>query len=141
VLAAMEQMIPVAPAHNPPYINAMRLLAAKFPRFRWWRPSRPISTADSAVQPLLRPAARVARRRPGAALGLSRGQPSLHRQRTAELLSRGDLRIISCHLGGSSSLCAIRNGQSVATSMGFSAQSGLPQNNRVGDFDAFACRC
>jgi acetate kinase len=58
-------------------------------------------------------------------------------ERTTELLGPG-LRIISCHLGGSSSLCAIRDGKSVATSMGFSAQSGLPQNNRVGDFDPFA---
>ena len=58
--------------------------------------------------------------------------------RTAELLGRDDLRIISCHLGGSSSLCAIRDGQSVATSMGMSPQTGLPQNNRVGDFDPFA---
>ncbi len=57
--------------------------------------------------------------------------------RTTELLGPG-LRIISCHLGGSSSLCAIRGGQSMATSMGFSAQSGLPQTNRVGDFDPFA---
>ena len=57
--------------------------------------------------------------------------------RTAELLGPG-LRIISCHLGGSSSLCAIRDGRSVATSMGFSPQSGLPQGNRVGDFDPFA---
>ena len=59
-------------------------------------------------------------------------------RRTAELLGRKNLRIISCHLGGSSSLCAIRNGKSVAASMGFSPQSGLPQNNRVGDFDPFA---
>ena len=58
--------------------------------------------------------------------------------RMAELLGRDDLRIISCHLGGSSSLCAIRNGRSAATSMGMSPQSGLPQNNRVGDFDVFA---
>ncbi len=58
--------------------------------------------------------------------------------RTAELLGRSDLRIISCHLGGSSSLCAIRNGRSMATTMGMSAQSGLPQNNRAGDFDPFA---
>ena len=49
-----------------------------------------------------------------------------------------DLRIISCHLGGSSSLCAIRNGQSVANSLGMSPQTGLPHNNRVGDFDPFA---
>src|SRR5439155_11319492 len=40
--------------------------------------------------------------------------------------------------GGSSSLCAIKNGQSQATSMGLSPQSGLPQNNRTGDFDPFA---
>ena len=59
-------------------------------------------------------------------------------ERTAQLLGRNDLRIISCHLGGSSSLCAIRDGQSVATSMGMSPQTGIPQNNRVGDFDPFA---
>ena len=35
-------------------------------------------------------------------------------------------------------MCAIRDGQSVATSMGMSPQTGLPQNNRVGDFDPFA---
>jgi len=58
--------------------------------------------------------------------------------RTAELLGTDQLRIISCHLGGSSSMCAIRNGKSVATSMGSSPQSGLPHNNRVGDFDVFA---
>ena len=56
----------------------------------------------------------------------------------SQILGREDLRIISCHLGGSSSLCASRNGQSVATTMGMSPQSGLPHNNRVGDFDPFA---
>jgi acetate kinase len=53
-------------------------------------------------------------------------------------LGRDDLRIISCHLGGSSSLCAIEGGQSVANSFGMTPQCGLPQNNRVGDFDAYA---
>jgi acetate kinase len=56
----------------------------------------------------------------------------------AELLGRANLKIISCHLGGSSSLAAIRDGQSVACSLGMSPQSGLPHNNRVGDFDVFA---
>ena len=54
--------------------------------------------------------------------------------RTAELLGRNDLRIISCHLGGSSSLCAIRNGQSVATSMGMSPQSGTAAQQPRGRF-------
>ncbi len=49
-----------------------------------------------------------------------------------------ELRIISCHLGGSSSICAIRGGKSVANSFGLSPQSGLPQTNRAGEFDPFA---
>jgi acetate kinase len=58
--------------------------------------------------------------------------------RTAELLRKPEAKIISCHLGGSSSLCAIEDGHSVANSLGMSPQSGLPHNNRVGDFDVFA---
>lgn len=46
-------------------------------------------------------------------------------------------KIISFHLGGSSSVCAIENGKSIASSMGATPQSGLFQNNRVGDFDVF----
>src|SRR5437773_4521266 len=49
-----------------------------------------------------------------------------------------ELRVISCHLGGSSSITGIRNGVAIGTSMGLSPQSGLPQNNRVGDLDSFA---
>ncbi len=47
-------------------------------------------------------------------------------------------KIISCHLGGSSSVCAIKNGWSIDTSMGMSPQSGLLNAKRVGDFDSFA---
>ena len=46
-------------------------------------------------------------------------------------------RLVSVHLGGSSSLCAIRDGRSIATSMGATPQSGLFHNNRVGDLDVF----
>src|SRR5258708_23972723 len=59
-------------------------------------------------------------------------------ERPARLLETPGARIISCHLGGSSSLCAIRDGRSVANSLGMSPQTGLPHNNRVGDFDPFA---
>jgi len=47
-------------------------------------------------------------------------------------------KIISCHLGGSSSVCAIKDGISVDTSMGMSPQSGLLNAKRVGDLDAYA---
>jgi acetate kinase len=46
-------------------------------------------------------------------------------------------RIVSAHLGGSSSLCAILDGKSVANSFGATLQSGLFHNNRVGDMEAF----
>ena len=45
-------------------------------------------------------------------------------------------RAISCHLGGSSSVCAIENGRSVDTSFGMSLESGLIHANRVGDIDS-----
>ncbi|EQD25986.1 Acetate and butyrate kinase, partial [mine drainage metagenome] len=47
-------------------------------------------------------------------------------------------KIISVHLGGSSSVNATLNGKSVANSFGMTAQSGLPQASRCGDFDTFA---
>src|SRR5206468_3022902 len=59
-------------------------------------------------------------------------------EKTRTLLGRSDLRHISCHLGGSSSVAAFRDGVAVDVSMGASPQSGLPQNNRVGDIDVFA---
>ncbi len=50
----------------------------------------------------------------------------------------GARKIISCHLGGSASVCAIKDGWSVDTSMGMSPQSGLLNAKRVGDLDPFA---
>lgn len=50
-------------------------------------------------------------------------------------LSGGKYRAISCHLGGSSSVCAIRDGVSIDTSFGMSLQSGLIHATRVGDMD------
>lgn len=139
VLSAMEEMNQVAPAHNPPYIKAMRLLADKLPEI-------PLVAAfetgfHSTVPDRLRyyPAPFEW----GEKLHIKRWgfHGASHRfiaTRTAELLGRSDLRVISCHLGGSNSLCAIRGLKSVATSMGMSPQTGLPHNNRVGDFDPFA---
>ncbi len=57
-------------------------------------------------------------------------------QRTKELFSAD--KVISCHLGGSSSVCAIKDGWSIDVSMGMSPQSGLLNSNRVGDIDAYA---
>ena len=45
--------------------------------------------------------------------------------------------LVSCHLGGSSSLCAILDGKSVDNSFGLSLQTGIPHNDRVGDLDPY----
>jgi acetate kinase len=139
VLAAMEEMSEVAPAHNPPYIAAMRLLGQKLPQiplvaafetgFHGTVPER------NRTYPAPYEWAEKYHVRRWGFHGAS------HRYiatRTAEILGNAQARIISCHLGGSNSLCAIRGGKSVATSMGMSPQSGIPHNNRAGDFDPFA---
>ncbi len=48
---------------------------------------------------------------------------------------RKSYRAISCHLGGSGSICAILDGKSVDTSFGMSLETGLAHANRVGDLD------
>lgn len=57
--------------------------------------------------------------------------------RAAEILDKDieDLNIISCHLGNGASICAIKGGQSVETSMGFTPLEGLAMGTRAGDLD------
>lgn len=138
VLNAMEEVSSVAPAHNPPYLAAMRQLAATVPDI-------PLVAAFETDFHQTIPEARKHYALPKAwadALPIRKWgfHGASHRYigtRSAELLGRTDARVISCHLGGSSSLCAIHAGKSVATTMGMSPQTGLPQNNRVGDLDPF----
>ena len=139
LLAAMETMNDVAPAHNPPYIAAMRLLSEQLPEIPL------VAAFETGFHQTIPPRNRYyaipyqwAEELQIERWGFHGASHRYIATRTAELLGRQDLRIISCHLGGSASLCAIRHGQSVATSLGMSPQSGLPHNNRVGDFDVFA---
>jgi len=138
-LASMEEFSFLCPAHNPPYIAAIRAFREELPGvplvavmetgpYRWM---------DQAATTYAVPyewRTRYGIRRYGFH-GASHRSAS---ERTRALLGRSDLRHISCHLGGSSSIAAFRDGVAVDVSMGASPQSGLPQNNRVGDIDAFA---
>lgn len=56
--------------------------------------------------------------------------------RTAEILGNKNARIISCHIGNGGSLCAIKDGKSIDTSMGFTPNAGLMMGSRSGDIDA-----
>src|SRR5207253_7039478 len=113
VLAAMEAFNDVTPAHNPPYVKAMRMLRERFPRL-------PLVAAFETGFHRTIPEANQRYAVPDAwptELGIRRWgfHGASHRYiagRMPERLGRADIKLISCHLGGSSSLCAIRHGQS-----------------------------
>src|SRR5262245_8397189 len=139
VLQAMEEYADVAPAHNPPYITAMRLLAKELPHIPL------VAAFETGFHQEVEPGQRYyavplewAEKYGVLRWGFHGASHRYIATRTAEVLGNPRARIISCHLGGSSSLCAIRDGKSVANTLGMSPQTGLPHNNRVGDFDVFA---
>src|SRR5438067_236483 len=139
VLAAMEAYADVAPAHNPPYVTAMRLLAKELPELPL------VAAFETGFHETIPPARRLyavplewAEQYGVKRWGFHGASHRYIAERMAQLLRNSQIRVISCHLGGSSSVCAIRAGKSVGNSLGMSPQSGLPHNNRVGDFDVFA---
>jgi acetate kinase len=140
VLERMTFFAPVAPAHNPPYIEAMR-------QFRRRLPDTPLVAAFEPGFHQTNPQRRRIYAVPWrwtSEYGIRRYgfHGASHRYiatRSRELVGADACRrLISCHLGGSSSICAIGGGASQAVSMGLSPQSGLPQSNRAGDLDVFA---
>ena len=139
VLAAMEEFAFFAPAHNPPYIAAMRAFAKSLP-------STPLVALFETAFFQQMPEASLTFSVPyewKQELGIQRyGFHGASHRAASEivqgLVGRKDLRHISCHLGGSSSMAAIRNGVAIDTSFAMSPQSGLPHNNRTGDLDVFA---
>ncbi len=139
VLEAMEEMNSVAPAHNPPYMAAMRQLASmasKIPLVAAFETDFH-QTIPEAWKRYAIPEA-LAEAYPIRKWGFHGASHRYIGWRMGQLLHRDDARVISLHLGGSSSMCAIQAGKSVATTMGMSPQTGLPHNNRVGDLDPYA---
>ena len=142
LLKKMEQLADIAPAHNPPYAKAMRQLQSAFPEIplvaaleTGFHDTIPDANRSYAVPAEWREKYEIQR------WGFHGASHRFIAGRAAEVLGKQSddgLNVISCHLGGSASVCAIQNGKSIATTMGMSPQSGLPNNNRVGDFDPFA---
>lgn len=158
-IAAMEAFNAIAPAHNPPYVNGIRLFAKRMPKtplvalfetaFYQWAPEAAMRYGVPEEWD------RLGVRR----WGFHGASHKFIAERSAEMLGREDvaararnlyvdggaspvrkpgLRVVSCHLGGSSSITGIRDGVAVGNSLGMSPQSGIPHNNRVGDLDPFA---
>ena len=137
-LAALERYSPVAPAHNPPYLLAIRHL-------RRILPGVPVvGSFETGFHAGWAPEVRAYALPAGWAerYGLRRygfhGASNRYVTERMAKLAPEARRLLICHLGGSSSVCAVVDGRSVDATMGFSPQSGVPQAERVGDLDAFA---
>jgi acetate kinase len=156
---AMEDFNGIAPAHNPPYISGIRLFARRMPQtpliglfetaFYQWAPAAAMRYAvpETWLQAGVRrwgfhgASHKFIAERSAQLLGredVARRVQQLYLDGGSTTVKQPDLRVISCHLGGSSSISGILNGVAIGNSLGMSPQSGLPHNNRVGDLDSFA---
>lgn len=141
LLQAMQEFAPVAPVHNPVYIQAMNIfrdVLPGVPMVAVFEPGFHVTIPDHAAVygvPHEWTEKHGIRR-----YGFHGSSHRYISQRVPQILKRpaAGLRLVSCHLGGSSSICAIRDGKSVDSSFGFSAQSGMEHAARSGELDPFA---
>ena len=138
VLKAMADFNSVAPAHNPPYIAAIRQFQALMPNTPMIGSFETAFHANMPPEAYLYPIpvelskAHAIRR-----YGFHGASLEYLSTWTAKEMGREDLKLVCCHLGGSGSLCAVKNGVSIDTTMGLSLQCGVLQNNRIGDMDPY----
>ncbi|SCL66206.1 acetate kinase [Micromonospora citrea] len=138
VLAAIRDLIPLAPLHNPANLTGIEVALAALPDVPQvavfdtaFHTTLPEAAATYAVERAT--AERYGIRRYGFH-GTSHAYVS---RRTAELLGRpyAEVNTITLHLGNGASACAVAGGRSVATSMGMSPLEGLVMGTRSGDLD------
>ncbi len=133
VLDGMRAYLSVAPAHNGPYLEAIAV-------FRKLLPNTPavgvFETAFHRTIPLERRIFGVPYEWYEKYGVMRMGYHGASHGYIAQKL-QDKRRIISCHLGGSSSVCAILDGKSMDNSFGFSLQMGIPHASRTGDVDVY----
>jgi acetate kinase len=136
IRSAIAQESEVAPAHNLMELHAIdtaqKVFGADVPQ---------VAVFDTSFHATLAPAAYVY---PGPYEWLDQGirrygfhgiSHQFASRRAAEILGNDSLRLIVCHLGNGASLCAIRDGKSVDTTMGFTPLEGLMMGTRSGSVD------
>ncbi|MBQ6614588.1 MAG: acetate/propionate family kinase [Clostridia bacterium] len=138
VLGAMNDYLFIAPAHNRPYLDAIGEFRAMLPD------ALLVGSFETAFHKTIP----MERRLYGIPyewyeqygiqrFGFHGNSHEYVARHLAEIGGKTEFKAVSCHLGGSSSLCAIKDGKSVDCSFGFTPQTGLPHAARVGDIDAY----
>lgn len=138
VLANIEKVIPFAPLHNPAHILGIKAARNSFPNIPH------VAVFDTAFHQTMPPVAyrfaipeeyytKGGIRRYGA-----HGTSHMYlAQESAKLLGKSldDTNVITCHLGGGASVCAIKGGKCMDTSMGLTPLDGLIMGTRTGEID------
>lgn len=141
VISAIETCVPLAPLHNPPNIAGIRMAQKE------WAGVPQIAVFDTVFhqtmpeQAVIYAVPKEWRDRGVRHYGFHGTSHHYIMRRVAEELKTTPekLRVISCHLGGGASVCAIDRGRSVDTSMGMSALGGPVMGTRSGDIDPALC--
>jgi acetate kinase len=136
VLASLEQYVPLAPLHQPHNLAPIRLLLQRAPQLAQ------VACFDTAFHHAQPPVAQ-AFALPAAITdrGVRRyGFHGLSYEYISTTLPRYDAgvarrKVVAMHLGNGASMCAMAEGRSVATTMGFTAVDGLPMGTRSGSLD------
>ncbi|MFJ1539456.1 acetate/propionate family kinase [Micromonospora chalcea] len=138
VVAAIEDLVPLAPLHNPANLAGIRVALEALPD------TPQVAVFDTAFHHTLPEAAATyaidkatAERYGVRRYGFHGTSHAYVSRRTAELLDRpyAETNTITLHLGNGASACAVQGGRSVATSMGMSPLEGLVMGTRSGDLD------
>lgn len=138
VLAAIEELSPLAPLHNPPNLLGIRAARATFPDLPQ------VAIFDTAFHRTLPPEAytyaidaNLAAEHRIRRYGFHGTSHKYVSERAAELLGRplAEVNTIVLHIGNGVSACAVRGGESIDTSMGMTPLEGLVMGTRSGDID------
>ena len=139
VMAAIEKCIPLAPLHNPANITGINacvsVMGKDVPQVAVFdtafHQSMPAKAYTYAIPHEYYDNYKVRR------YGFHGTSHRYVCRRAAEMMGKPieELKLISCHMGNGSSICAINGGKSVDTSMGFTPIAGLPMGTRCGDID------
>jgi acetate kinase len=139
ILAEIDACTPLAPLHNPHNLAAMNALAALAPDLPQYAS---FDTSFHASNPEV--AARYAIPKTVETMGIRRygfhglSYAGLTQNLPAISGRKLPARLLAFHLGNGASICAIRDGKSIATTMGYSPLDGLTMGTRSGGIDANA---